>query len=356
MIWHEMWLVAAVLGLLALWIFGAFAVSLLRNISRHKSELAALAILPQIREALVNHLAGSDNLAVLRGFVNANRNAAATAIMSFGGTVAGSARDRLCELSLDLSLVHDWCQDAHSKNVAERRAAFSRLSFVCSYEPCRQVAGDLLLQALDDPDDEIQLAASRALVQSGGGEEVERVFAHTIAQNLLVRILLTEDLRRHAEPLCRRAIPEALESRDVPRIRAALQMILAWERSLPMAGTDRLLESEDRQIRILALQLVPLVPDEVEVQKGIIRALADPDPEIASYGAKAAGRLRLESAIANLARCLRGEQPDVARLAAAALAGMPIRGWPALQELASNPNPMTAQLAGEALARARGVA
>jgi HEAT repeat protein len=356
MIHTELSLVTVALCGFGLWIFGMFVVSLVRSLSWHRQDRVTQVLLPQIREALVDYLAGSDNQTRLREFVRTSRADVGAAIMSFEGTVAGSARDRLCELALDLALVHDWCHDAHAKNAAQRRTCFARLSFVCSYEPCRRVAGDLLLRALDDPDDEVKLSASRALVQSGGIEEVERVFEHAVSANLVVRILLTEELRRHAVPLCQRAIPKVLQSGDLTQVLAMLQMVTAWERALPMPGIGDLLEVEDRRVRVLALRLASLVPDAPEIRKGILEALGDPDPEIAGYGARAAGRLRLESALPGLARCLRIGNPDLARAAAEALAEMPARGWVTLQELSSSSNTVTARAASEALSRARGTA
>jgi len=356
MIEAEISVVGVLLCAFGLWILGMFGVSLVRSLSSRKQSRVTETLLPQIRNALVDFLAGRDNQALLREFVKTSPEDAGTAIMSFQGTVGGDARDRLSELSIELALLHDWCQDTHSRNLVERRTAFSRLAFVCNYEPCRRVAGDLLRRALKDPDSDIRLSACLALVQSGGIEDVERVFEHTVSENLLVRILLSEALRRHAVPLCERAIPKVIQSGDPARIPAMLQMVIAWERALPMTGVRELLYVLDRKVRLLALRVAPLVPDTPDVRTGILDALMDADPEVAGDAARAAGRLRIEAAHPGLARCLRVGNADLARAAAAALAEMPPRGWVTLQELCSSPNPVTALAASEALARARGPA
>jgi len=54
-----------------------------------------------------------------------------------------------------------------------------------------------------------------------------------------------------------------------------------------------------------------------------------------------------------LARCLRCEALEEARLAAAALADMPPLGWRTLEELSISDNAPTALAAREALARTR---
>jgi len=356
MIQTELSLVTVVLCGFGFWIFGMFGVILFRGRAWEKRNRRSEIMLPRIREKLIDYLAGSEDRTELRALAQSDRADLATAVTSFEGTVAGSARDRLCELALDLALVHDWCVEAHTKNPIERRRAIARLAFMCSYEPCRRVSGDMLLHALNDPDDEVKLFASRALAQWGSTEEIERVFENAVSADLLVRILLTEELRRHAIVLCERAIPKVLETENLDLVLPMLEMVMAWERALPMPGIPQLLEAEDRRVRTLALRLAALTPDTPEIQKGILEAIGDPDPEIAAYGAWTAGRLRMESALPGLARCLRIGNPDLARAAAEALAEMPRLGWVTLQELSSSTNQVTAMAAREALARARGSA
>ena len=62
---------------------------------------------PEIRDALVHFLAGSDDLTRLRTLVDGDSDILARGIMGFQATVAGSALDRLCALALELGLVHD---------------------------------------------------------------------------------------------------------------------------------------------------------------------------------------------------------------------------------------------------------
>jgi hypothetical protein len=350
MIKTELSLVTLLLCVFGLWILGSFVVSLIRSLSWQKQNQRTKALQPQIHQALVAFLAGSDNHDRLRQFLEVSRADVGASLVSFEGTVAGGARDRLCELALELALVHDWCEETHSRNALVRRTAFARLSFVCSYEPCRRLAGDLMFRALEDPDDEVTLSASRGLVHSSSIEVVERVFERAVSKNLLVRIILTEDLRRHAMSLCRRAIPQELKTGDRVRILNMLHMATAWERALPMPGMGALLSSDDREIRLQALQLASLVADAPEIRKGILDALADTDPEIVICAAGAASLQHLEAALPALARCLRVGPLEVARAAAAALANIPPRGWVTLQELSSSPNEVTARAAGEALA------
>ena len=224
---------------------------------------------------------------------------------------------------------------------------------VCAYEPCRRVAGDLLLHALEDDDPEVRLPAARALVQSGGIDEIGQVFELAVSQNHLIRILLTEDLRRHAAALCETVVPPILASENPARILAALEILVAWERALSLSGLHDLLDHRDREIRIAALRLAPLVPLTSANQTDILRELTDKDAEVSTVAAITAGRLRLQDALPSLARCVRTGTAELARIAANAMAEMPPRGWQTLEELSAAPNQTAAFIAAEALQKAK---
>jgi HEAT repeat protein len=167
---------------------------------------------------------------------------------------------------------------------------------------------------------------------------------------------MAEELRRHAVRLCERAIPKELKSGDPKRILATLQMAAAWERALPTLSIGGLLDAADRKVRLQVLGLTYLLPDSPGLRRGILDALSDPDQEIASSAARAAGRLHMEEALPGLARCLRLGNALLARSAAAALADIPPMGWRILEEFKTGSNQVSALAASEALDRARGVA
>jgi len=344
--------VAALLCCYAFLMFAMFCLAASRALAWRKRVRTSAAVLPAIREALVDYLAGSNDLTRLRQFVRTGRWNVADAMLEFQGTVGGAARDRLCELTLDLGLLHKWCQDASSEEVADRRTAMRRLAFACAYEPCHRVSEDVLLEKLKDSDREVRLAASRALL-CGPIEEVERVFEMAVSQTLLIRVLLAEDLRPHALTLCQKMVPDTLHSPDPARIRAALEIVTAWERALPLSGLRPLLEHSDRRIRLLALRLAPMVPPDAENEPAILGALSGADPELRVAAARAAGRLGIEAAMPVLSQCVETGSAEVARAAASSLAEMRVRGWAVLESLAGHANPVVAGLAGDALTAAR---
>jgi len=349
----ELSVAALLLGGYALF-FGVLLGLLARRASRVRQQAAtAEALVPEIRDTLVDYLAGSNDETRIREFVRTNRQDVANAVLSFQGTVSGSARDRLCDLALQLALVQDWGQETRSKEPAIRRAAYARLAFVCAYEPCQRVVGDLVTRALEDADPEVRLPAARALAQSGSMAEIGRVFVLAASQNLMIRILLTEDLRKYSAELCAQAVPAILKSDDPKRVLAALDMLVAWERALPLLGLHELFEHRDRQIRIAALRLAPLVPLTPENRYAILRELTDTDTEVSTAAALTAGRLRLREAMPSLARCVRTGTAELARMAASAMAAMPPQGWETLEELAAGPSAAAALIASVALEKAK---
>jgi len=203
----ELRVAAILLGACAFILAAMFSLAVLRSARRKKRGQVSADLMPDMRSALVDYLAGSSNLPRLRAFLDESRSTMSDAILSFQSTVGGSGRDRLCELSIDLSLLQDWMDAARSKDVLVRRKAFTRLAFVCTFEPCRRSVGEVLLRGLEDDDREVRVLAANSLVQSGDVRDIEQVFDIAVSQNLLTRILLIEDLRRHSSVLCERAYP-----------------------------------------------------------------------------------------------------------------------------------------------------
>jgi hypothetical protein len=353
MIALELKVIAALLGGYAVWTFGMFAVALMRGIKRRKEARLSAELEPVIREELAAYVSGAGNLPKLKELCERSRRDVSDVLMSFQGTVAGGALALLCQSSIELGLIHDWCAEARAKHPIRRRRAFDRLAFMCAFEPCRRLAGDLLREALDDPDPEVRFYACRSLAQTGSMAQIGRLFEASLSQPLLTRILLTEVLRRFAVPLCEREVMLALNSENTERVLACLEMLVAWERAVPIPDLHILIRSPDRRIRLLALRLAPLVPLETVDLNAIIPMVMDSDLEAATGAAVLLGRLRVEDALPTLARSLRFGDATLARASAEALALMPPKGWTTLQEMSSSSNPLAAGVASEALAQVR---
>jgi hypothetical protein len=343
----------AVVGACVVFLLVLLLVAMRRTGSLRARRAASSEVLPALRAALVEFLAGGTDDSLLRRNISTQPSDIAASILQFQTTVSGSARDRLCALALDLGLVSRWCAESASHDVVRRRGAFANLAFVFAYEPCRRQAGDLLIDALNDGDEEVRLSACRGLVLAGGEAEIEDLFELAVRPNLLTRIVLTEDLRHHALTLTAGPVREVLRSGDATRVRATLEILVAWERAIPLEDVREFLESRDREIRVLALRLASFVTVDSESRLALMRSLEDRDAGVRGLAIIAIGRQKMAEAIPELALCVQREGLEQARHAAAALAAMPPEGRRMLEELSASPNPAAALAAGEALARVR---
>ena len=259
-------------------------------------------------------------------------------------------------LALKLGLVDRWYEESRARDVVRRRTAFASLAFACVYEPCQRVAGDLLIRAVNDGDEEVRLSACRGLALAGDAEHVQDLFALAIQADVLTRVVLTEHLRPHALALCAGPVQEALRfQRSGSRVRAALEILVAWERAIPLEKLCDFLEHRDREIRLLAFRLASFVAIDADSRPALLRALADADAGARRLAIVAVGRQKITEAIPALELCLESGSLEEARLAASALAAMPPEGWRVLDEQTASPNASTKLAAEEALARARKV-
>ncbi len=346
----EFTVLAALLGLYGIFFVLLLMAACVRGALWQRCRERSAGLVPHIHDLLIRYLAGNNDMAVLRPAAAEHRADFESAVMMLQSTVGGGARDRLCSLLLELGLVHEWCEDTRSGNLSTRRHAFSRLAFACYHEPCRRVAGDLLLRGLEDPDREIALSATRAVIHSGDTAEIQQVFEFLIRQDLGDRILLHGELRPHAVALSLHPIPELLASGDRELMLSTLQTLVAWERAVPLRHLDRLLESEDREIRLEALRLAPLVPLTRQNREAIVRTLSDPDADLSATALITATRLRLEESLQHAGRLLQAAPAEVTRAVAEGLAELP-DGAALLRQLEAVPDSIAAMAARNALAR-----
>ena len=331
----------------------AFAIAMLRSALQARRTRLSAAIRPAIQESLLTCLAGGSDISTLRRFAKTNRTELETALLAFETTVRGESRDRLWKLALDLGLTHQWCQEAQSKDAGRRRNAFARLAVVATYEPSLRLSNEILLAGLDHPDQETRREAARALAHSGVIGRTSRLFRFCVSDSPLTRILLAEDLRPLAFPLCADVLPEALRSNDTEFVLGALQVLLSWERALPLEDIGPVAEHKDPVIRTHAMRLLALLPASPANVQRVLQGLAESDTGVRAAAAASAGRLRLDAAMPALARFVRLGPSEIATVAADALAAMPPRGWQALEEFSAYTDPVTAFIARAALERAQ---
>jgi hypothetical protein len=269
--------------------------ALLGRAAAHRAAAASAAIRPAIRQPLIEYLAGCSNTEKLREFAGSHRRDLAECILELRHTLSGDAGDRLWDLTLELSVLDDWCADARSAVRAVRRAAFERLAFASAYERCRRVVGQLQLTGIEDSDPEVRLAAARGLAQSLDLKDIELVFRQAVRWNPLARAVLAEVLRPHALALAENAVPRVLRSREDRHVLAALEIIIAWGRAVPLSDLHRLIDGGAPAVRVLALRALPLVASSPDNHAAVLRALSDSDREVAREAMAAAGRLHMDA-------------------------------------------------------------
>jgi HEAT repeat protein len=343
----------AVLAIAALAVFAVtlFELALLRGRARRRRSEDDSRSHPAIQDSLIAWLCGSDDLTRLRELEKTAPRELTRAIIGYRNAAGGSARDRLCDLTLQLGVLDGWREQTRSRDRALRREAFTALAFVSAYEPCRRVTATILAEALAHPEREIRVIAAQALALYGDAAQVAHVFHLATSETPLGRILLAEALKPHAVTLSHSALAEALDSGDARRILGALEIVVAWERALALAGMEAHVAHSDRLVRLAALRAAPLVIPTPELDLAVTRSLIDTDIEVAMAAVAAVARMRIEQALPLVARCLKNGDAPLARTAAAALASLPPRGYQVLQELANGPEPIAQAAAKEALGR-----
>jgi hypothetical protein len=244
----------------------------------------------EIEEVLALQLVGIDELSRLRGLLARSRADVANSIEASLATVRGASRERLIATARELGL------------------------------PDR-----------DDP------------------ERLETLFSQATRGNLLNRAVLTEKLEEHAGALAPELISKALASGDKVLIVAALDMVRAWKRVLPIGNIDALFRDEDVTIRARVLAAIPYVTQRSDAT--ILAGLRDAHPDARIAAAESAGRLRVEAASGTLEGMLSDPVPDVAVAAAFALAVLP-DGVARLQRHVASPHRAAAAAAFEALEKA----
>ncbi|MGI8782690.1 MAG: HEAT repeat domain-containing protein [Acidobacteriota bacterium] len=304
--------------------------------------------MPRIREVLAAHAAGQDQGLGLAKLFRRYPEEFEACLAQFLALVRGTEQQRLCDFTVEMGLVSRWGKRYRARDTAKRKRAVEQLAQIKHAAAFRT-----LVLALADEDELIRIRASVALVRSGGGPEVEKVFAFALTQPLLVRALLAEDLRPHLPLLADRAIPESLTSGRRDQILGTFDLIEAWGRSLSLPLVSTLLRNPDSEIRAKAWRVLPLVGATDDLAEHISGAILDSSESVSAAAATTAGRLKLQSAVPALTRRLRGESGRVVLAAARALSQIGSNGLSILETEIVAGTRFSAAAALEALEKAR---
>lgn len=303
--------------------------------------------IPIVRERMIAHLMGEDARAELRDLNTQASAAVEQCAQDLLTSISGTELDRMSDLATDLGLVNRWRRRARRGSVESRRRAIAILGRLNGPE-----VNGTLREALDDPEEAVRLEAARALLRTDGMDDVERIFELATAETPFLRAILVEDLRPHALTLSEQAIPRVLTAARPEQVRVALEMIEAWQKSLPVHGVTALLRHPRPELRAQALRILPYVAADVDVERETRLALDDDVPGVRIAATWVAGRLGMEGAVDELRRQLSHRDRSVAVAAAYALAEVGPQGWITLED-AVRDDPIAAPPALEALERVR---
>ncbi len=251
-----------------------------------KEQAPAPDIQPDIISALSVYLGGNHDTDGLRVLAKDHPSEVRDTILQYQTIVAGQ-REELCELAIALGYVQNWWWEAQSRDLAERRQAFSYISALPYCEPVRRIVTDVVAKAIEDPDEQIRRDAARTLLAGGDPAEVRRIFDAAMADGPVMRDAFAAEFSQHALLLCEEAIPNALRSRNPLDV---LKMLVSWERALPLTDMRPLAKHRDAAVRLELMRLLPYLPATRENQSAVLCGLVDPDSGVREA---AAGAIRL---------------------------------------------------------------
>ncbi len=327
-------------------IVAMLGISFLLKLMRQLREARGARVSPRIRELLGLHAAGNDSAAEMVRLRRAYPREVEQCLVEFLRMVRGRGCEALSELASDLGFIQKWRRDCRAGGISRRKTAVAHLALVS-----RRFAGPVLMGALQDDDETIRLHAARDMIRNADPLELAQIFGLAVNGSRVTRMVLAEDLRPHALELAKEAIPAALMSGEPARVRAALDVLGAWSKFLPVPQVYGLLRHTDPAIHAAALDVLPFVPRAAQIEGEILAALNHPAEEVRAAAARAAASIGVTKAVPLLAHRLHDQDPRTAAAAAHALAHLGPDGCRILEQEMLTGSLLAASAALEALQR-----
>lgn len=307
-------------------------------------EKRAQRVVPEIRRAITQSLSNPDFTDTIAGFLRSFPSETERSFRAAFQMVKGDGLRRLVEVGRSVGLLKVW-QTTYARGRTRDRTAVIR--------PLACLMGDegpaLLAGALRDADPDVRMEAARALAELGGEDHAEVLYEFARTRSLLVKAMIAEDLRAHLTVLTARMLPADLTSGSPDRLGHALDMLTAWSLPVPVC-LDPALRNPNPEIRVRALRLLDWIHISDQTPGWVRRNLKARDEATIEAAALAAGRLKMNSLIPDLAVLLSGADTGVCRAAARALSAMGHVG--PLQDKVRTGESPAAEAALEAIQRA----
>jgi hypothetical protein len=252
---------------------------------RAAKSAAAREIEARIVDALAIYLGGNPDRGRLRTLAAAYPAQVRETIMRCQAMVGGR-REELCDLAIALGYVEEWWRDAQSRSLAKRRRAFSSIAAMAHSEPVRRMAAEIAPRGLEDQDPQVRAGAARILLAGGNPGEMTRVFCEALCDPEGLGAAIGVELGRHADALCRTAVPGALGSSQSLRV---LRLLVSWRRALALPDVLWLAKNRDQAVRRETMLLLPYLPATPENRAALRAGLGDEEPAVREAAAAAPG-------------------------------------------------------------------
>jgi HEAT repeat protein len=302
---------------------------------------------PVIRVHLSAHLAGHNRFRELRRHRVYRPRDLEGCVIEMLTAAGGAAHEGLSDLAVELGLVRRWQRYAY-RGRREHKAAVEYLGLLAP-----RVARPALLPLLNSPAPWLQATAYRVLARCSEEKDLTPLFRTALNAPLFVRVLVAGDLRNHAGHLAAHALPSVLASGAPEEVAAALAMVEAWGRALPVPQLTHLMRHPNAAVRARALRLAPLHPELYGLEELILGALEDPDAQVRLAALYSTERLRLKNAVPLLRQYTNSPDDELSRLAFRALAMVGPQGRIILENEILTGESRTASRAAESLAEAK---
>jgi hypothetical protein len=329
-----------VLALICFQFVVCLAASVARAFWKRRSEAAQV----RIAALLVAWTDGSVQLDELLWPAMFYRSDFEKVLLSTLGLLAGSKREKLADLALQLRFVARWRRLCISPRWSNRKESLAKLALAATARRRATPRGFLW-----DASPRVRVEAVRGLLRVGDPKDLSLAFETAVRLPLLSRILLAEELRPFAGRLASGPIPSVLAAGSNREILAVLSFLEAWNSAVRIPAFDRCLESEDLAIRAAAMCVAPLLLPPESALAVVEAALRQDQPALLEAAVRAAGRLNDRALLPALTECARAAGPAIARQAYAVLANLGVEGTERLESEALTASSGTAARAVEGL-------
>jgi HEAT repeat protein len=287
------------------------------KIAWHRRVARVARLRPPIEAAIWRFLAGEPNIHEIVQLGRRHPHIVADCLDDLLRTLNAAARAPVVRIVLALGLLERWRRECHAERAWVRERAVARLAYLPA-----ELAADLTLAALADPDEGVRRAAARCVARSGHPRVTADAIVTVTGRALTDRALLVDELRVQGTSLSGQAFAAALASTRPTDLVATLDMIRACGRGLEIPNLHQLARHQDAAVRAAALRVIPYDLRRRSFEDTLLGALEDGDDGVRIAAIGALGDLGNEDAVPGLARCLRAASASVVVASAHALAAL----------------------------------